>query len=757
MIASELPLAGTSAAVPDDLIDGLNPEQAAAVRTLHGPLAVIAGPGAGKTRVLTSRIAALVRTSSAWPSQILAVTFTNKAAGEMKERLGGLLGDDTVAPMWVCTFHSMCAKLLRIEHAAAGLPKAYTIVDAGDVRSILTAVLRELGLADDRKAARAQAAAISAAKNGAPTRPDPQTAQVYEAYQNRLARLGALDFDDLLLRTMQLLETNGDVLQRYADKFRYILVDEYQDTNPVQYRLVQLLATAHRNLCVVGDADQAIYGFRSATPAALQAFTDDWPDANVVMLGRNYRSTPQVLETCQAIIDPNPAKHRPTLTTDRPDGPPVRLVVCGDDRDEAALVVDELRHVPSSARVAVLSRTNAQTRPFEEALMRAGMLYTVVGTLRFYDRAEIKDAMAYLKLIANPLDAVALTRAVSAPRRGIGPKALETVAAQADGGDLLAAARRGLDAGQLGRGTKAWGEFLAHSDMVVAAARSGGPADAVRAVLDGGVTAHTRQTGGDSTTDRLENLDGLVGAAEDFAARSDTSDPWEQTTDFLAHVALVSAADAVDTHGHTPRVELMTVHASKGKEFDHVYVIGVEESLFPHSRAEDAADEAEERRLLFVACSRARQTLTISRAGQRFLHGAVVGNEPSRFLDDLPAAVEVLHRGHVRSAARNDVPSLLGRPAGRPAARPAPRAMGSSAATAAGTSRTRARSGNAGPRLEAAQAAVGAHVRHSKFGDGKITSIETSASQPTVQVRFNDGTRLLRLDLAPLALVRAAG
>lgn len=746
--------------VVEALTEGLNPEQASAVRALQGPVVVIAGPGSGKTRVLTHRVAALVRSGLAWPGEILAVTFTNKAAGEMRERLGVLLGEDTVRPMWVCTFHSLCAKILRIEAQAAGLPRAYSILDSGDVRSILREIHRDLLLPDEAADVRMSASTISRVKNGAAVRPDERTSKVMQAYAARLARLGALDFDDLLLRTRELLENDAVIRAKYQKRFRYVLVDEYQDTNPVQYHIVGMLSAGHRNICVVGDADQSIYGFRSATPAALQTFNDDWPDAVVVILEENYRSSGAILSVCQAVIAPNPAKFRSALRTSNAEGDPVQLVICDDDREEARFVATNAARARRSGSTAVLMRTNAQTRSLEDALLQEGVPYTVIGALRFYERSEIKDAVAYLRLLLNPTDAMALARVVANPRRGLGPKALGSVEEAAAGGDLVLAIERGLVDGTIMRARNGWEELLGALDAVRVAAETGGPQAAVKAVLDSGVREHVRVHGGENSAERLENLDELLNAAAEFAARNPTGgvgddgeiiDPRRLTELFLEQIALTASADDTETDSREGAVQLLTAHASKGKEFDTVFVIGVEENLFPHGRRGEVADEKEERRLLFVACSRARSHLTLTRAKRRFVHGNIIENPASRFLDDLPAEVETtdLSRvwpGSVNASRRAPRAGSRSEHWGRPGGNK----QGTGSPPGALVDLVRPVVA-AGPRLTADAAVVGQRVRHATFGEGTISAFSGDVGDEIVAIRFADGApRQFKLALAPI-------
>ena len=738
--------------------DGLNPEQRDAVTTLTGPLIVVAGPGSGKTRVLTHRIALLVASNTAEPWQILAVTFTNKAAEEMRERVAGLLPDVDPRRMWVSTFHSFCAKFLRIECEAAGLPNAYTILDTSDVRTLLREIHGALDMPTEPGELRTSASTISRIKNGMPVKPDATMSKVLAAYQSRLARLGALDFDDLLLRTKELLETNAEVRERWQRRFRTILVDEYQDTNPVQYAIVGMLAAKHRNICVVGDADQAIYGFRAATPEALVNFKNDWgAQTRVVKLGENYRSTPEILEVCQSIIDGNPSDMRPDLRTSNRSGQPVRVIVHGDDRNEARFVADEIRRDLQRGSVAVLMRTNAQTRGLEDALMTDGTPYAVVGALRFYERAEIKDALAYLRLVTNPADMLSLARAAGAPRRGIGPKTLEALELEADGGNLIETLRTLLAENRIGRGRSGWEELLTTLERITDDIDTLGPVGALDTVLTAGLRDYVRRHGGENAEDRVENLDELLNAAAQFVKTFDgeTVDsegalltPRRLTELFLERIALTSASEEAEG-GPAGCVQLLTAHASKGKEFDTVHVVGVEENLFPHGRRGEVADENEERRLLFVACSRARTRLTLHRARQRFLHGNIIENRESRFLDALPANVEHVDRSRIwpsntRPGGRTPRSGSRAENWGRPG-------KNTTAATREHGENAPRAIVNDGPRMSAAETGPGTRVNHARFGDGTVVSLTGTPGDEIVAIRFGDGqVRQFKLSLAPL-------
>jgi DNA helicase II / ATP-dependent DNA helicase PcrA len=761
------------APISEHLTEGLNPEQAAAVGCLAGPLLVVAGPGSGKTRVLTHRVAALLDVGVA-PWQILAVTFTNKAAGEMRGRLETMVGAATAKDLWVATFHSMCVRLLRANHEAAGLPRDFTIVDADDAAKLIGRALERKGEKLDRKELRGLQQDVSRAKNqgksvaqlassGAPG--DRVLADIWHRYEQELARVGGADFDDLLLRTMRMLEEHPQVTERYQRKFSHILVDEYQDTNPVQYRIVQLLAQEHRNLMVVGDLDQAIYAFRSATPELMERFAEDWPGARVITLDRNYRSTQAILETVRAVIAPNPAAHRPKLLAVNAKGDPVRVYAARDDRDEASWVVGQIAGTSASlAGHAILVRTHAQTRVIEEALKQRGVPYEILGGLRFYDRAEVKDALAYLKLTVNPADFLSFTRAVATPKRGLGPAALaevdELAIAQFDG-DLLHACT------QLGHGSSkkaaALDSFARLMTQLVAAAATSGPAGALKVIVDGsGLRDHVAKQ--DAGFDRVENLDELISSARGYVSDRDNVtvdgtpvpdlDPWQQTVAFLENVALVGAGDDADVS--SGRVQVVTAHASKGKEWPHVWVMGVEEGMYPHVRSTTAAEKREERRLLFVACSRAETTLTLSYAQRRALFGGQPDAcLPSPFLSDLPDSVETITSsrpdrswgasgGFASNVGRGGYQKRSAAVRARPVAQ-APKPAAASRPVAKPAARPSAPEPDLGDALCASDCYPGQIVRSAEFGLGTVEQV----AYGLVAVKFKDGS-VVKLEPAEL-------
>jgi DNA helicase II / ATP-dependent DNA helicase PcrA len=774
------------AAVPADLLEGLNDRQRDAVSALAGPVLVVAGPGSGKTRVLTHRIAALLRLGVA-PWRVLAVTFTNKAAGEMRDRVAVLVGEEQASQIWMSTFHSMCVKILRRDGSSVGLKRTFAIADADDARRIVRRLLVAEGLEarDATRQADEISSAISLAKNRLwgpehmAASGDPAmraAAYYYERYASEMAAQNLVDFDDLLLKTRDLLRTNPDVAGRYRLRFSHVLVDEYQDTNACQYEIVRALVGPDRNLCVVGDHDQAIYQWRGATSEALGAFDSDFPDATVVALDRNYRSTPSIVEVARAVIAPNTAVHRAELWTSNEPGAPVQLRAFGDDRDEARNVVSGIASsiaagAPPSAH-AVLYRTNALSRAVEAELAAQAVPYVVVGGQRFFERAEVKDAMAYLRVLVNDRDQASFTRAASVPRRRLGESTLALIADAARHRDMgLVAAARALHAeGALGRGAKPVEAFLADLDAVAQGAGEG-PLGAIEAVLavPGFVAAATtgasRELAGEA---RRENLDQLLTAVAEFCVAppaevamalglrpGESLEPGETLSArdalgaFVEHVALVSAVD-VDA---ADAVQLMTVHSSKGREFPRVWVIGVEDEMFPHSSAGSDSAVAEERRLLFVAVSRAERTLQMSWCARRFRFGELRDCGPSPFLADLPDSVEYTvaptpstggrNDGWARGTARRG--SLSGSWAKRPAGGHQRSAVAARAHTGPGTM---VRPAADGPRLSPDAVEVGAGVEHVSFGPGTVTDVDAT----TITVCFADKTRVLMLAHAPLRL-----
>jgi len=626
---------------------------------------VLAGAGSGKTRMLTHRIAHLIATGAAHPSEVLAVTFTNKAAREMRERVEALLGEHT--RVWVSTFHSTCVRILRRDIGHLGYSRSFVIYDDSDSLSAIKRVLKTLDLDERSYPPRAIRSELDRLKNRGLTPADlasidrldaSGTAEIYQAYQNELARANALDFGDLLLLTVRLFEDHSGVLADYQRRWRYVLVDEYQDTNPVQYRLLRLLSSAHQNLCVVGDEDQSIYRFREADIRNILDFEKDYPGARVFRLEQNYRSTQQILDAALAVVSHNTERMGKSLFTERGTGEPVRCFEAVDDRAEASYVVEEiLRGIERGRRLsdfAIFYRTHAQSRPFEEELLKYNLGYVVVGGTRFYDRAEIKTALAYLRALRNPDDTESMLRIINTPARGIGKTTVERVlAVAADHAEslyraLLRCRDEGLLSGVAARRTAVFLELLERLQQL--------PADSIPDLLtrvleqSGFVRALEAEDSVESES-RLENLRELVNAAEEFerqnrsgALELDEFDADRPLLDlFLEQVTLLAAADHLT--GDAQRVALLTAHVAKGLEFPTVFLVGMEEGLFPHYNSlDDPTSLEEERRLCYVGMTRAMEQLHLTNASMRRLYGSTRYNPPSRFLREIPPELSLGQR-----------------------------------------------------------------------------------------------------------------
>jgi DNA helicase-2/ATP-dependent DNA helicase PcrA len=660
------------------LLEGLNPQQREAVVHADSPLLIVAGAGSGKTRVLTHRIAYLLAARGVKPGEILAITFTNKAAGEMKERVAQLVGPRAKA-MWVSTFHSACVRILREQHAHLGFTSTFSIYDQGDSQRLVTLVCRDLDLDAKRFPARTLAHQISDLKNElvdhetaaarASNHVEKQVAEVYAAYQARLVQANAMDFDDLIMRTVELLQRFPDVAAHYRRRFRHVLVDEYQDTNHAQYVLVRELAghsvsvganagdVDAAELCVVGDADQSIYAFRGASIRNIVEFERDYPDAHVVLLEQNYRSTQTVLAAANAVIARNPGRKDKRLWSAQGDGPTITGYVADGEHDEAAFVAGEIdrltdEHDVAPSHVAVFYRTNAQSRVFEEVFIRVGLPYKVVGGVRFYERREVRDLLAYLKVLANPTDTISLRRILNTPRRGIGEKAESAIATYADRERLpFSAALDRVDEvpGLATRSASQAREFAALlGDLRELAAGGTAVGDVMEAILDrSGYTAMLEEQAdagdGVEAEGRRENLAELVAVAREYEAGT----PGGGLTGFLEQVSLVADTDQIpDADGGV--VTLMTLHAAKGLEFPVVFLTGMEDGVFPHLRSlGDPEEMQEERRLAYVGITRAEQRLYFTRSVVRSGWGTPMYNPASRFLEEVPSAL-IEWQGHVQ-------------------------------------------------------------------------------------------------------------
>ena len=626
-------------------LQGLNPPQRDAVLTTEGPVLVLAGAGTGKTAALTARLAHLIASRNAWPSQILAVTFTNKAAREMKERVASLSGGALEGMPWLGTFHSVAARMLRAHAELVGLKSNFTILDTDDQLRVMKQLIQASGLDEKRWPARQLAGMIDRWKNRGwlPPQVDAGEAEsfgpgrgreLYAAYQERLKTLNACDFGDLLLHMLAIFRSAPDVLESYRDRFRYILVDEYQDTNSGQYEWLKLLAEPRRNLCCVGDDDQSIYSWRGAEVANILKFEKDFPGAKVIRLEQNYRSTSHILSAADGVIANNAGRLGKTLWTDRGEGEKVRVIGVWDGPEEARRVGEEIEGAQARGRplsdIAILVRAQFQTREFEERFIGVGLPYQIIGGFRFYERAEIRDALAYLRLIHQPADDLAFERIVNQPKRGLGDKAVATIHAAARAGrqPLLIAAATLLDSDELQpRARNPLGRFVADIARWRTMADQLPHAELARTVLDeSGYTAMLQADRSAESAGRLENLAELARAMEEY----------DSLPAFLEHVSLVMEND--EDRGRD-KVTIMTIHAAKGLEFDTVFLPGWEEGIFPSQRALDEGGLAsleEERRLAYVAITRARRKCTILHAANRRIYGQWTSSLPSRFVAELP-------------------------------------------------------------------------------------------------------------------------
>jgi DNA helicase-2/ATP-dependent DNA helicase PcrA len=750
VVPSEVPSHAPADQRVADLLEGLNPPQRDAVLHGDGPLLILAGAGSGKTRVLTHRIAYLVHTQRARVGEILAITFTNKAAAEMRERVGMLLGHTTRA-MWVMTFHSACARMLRQQAERLGYTNRFTIYDASDSRRLVKRCLDQLDVDPKRFTPGAVAHQISDAKNKLRSADDyaqmvdgyfeRTVADAYKLYESELVRMNAMDFDDLLFRMVDVLELFPEVRARYSAAFRHVLVDEYQDTNHAQYRLLQLIAGEHQNLAVVGDDAQSVYSFRGADIRNILDFQDDFGregPVHVVKLEQNYRSTQTILDASNAVIAHNRAQMHKTLWTDQGAGDPVMIRELDDEHAEARYVLGEVQRLRdegvSLAEIACLYRTNAQSRVLQDALVRADVPFQIIGGTKFYERAEVKDALSYLTLLANPADAISFTRVANSPKRGIGQTSLSRVLAHAEAMGITTWEAASDPAGVPGLGTAAVRSFerfmqvmeglrervadnVPMGDLLEAVVHETGYLDALQA-------ERTIEAQG-----RIENLEQLVEVAREFdgthAAEQDRLDV------FLQETALRSDTDTrVDDGG---MVTLMTLHNAKGLEYPIIFMIGMEEGVFPHSRSLDEGTLEEERRLCYVGMTRAMRSLTLTHARQRNVFGSRAYGLPSRFLSEIPSEY-VDRQGALGSWS-----------------------AGGGATGAAGdrSIRPRASASWASMRADAPEPAAGRGFRlgddvlHAAFGEGVVTGTEPGG---VVVIRFaRDGSeRKLMAEYAPL-------
>ncbi|NJP68506.1 DNA helicase PcrA [Streptomyces spiramenti] len=751
---------------PEQLLTGLNEQQRAAVTHSGAPLLIVAGAGSGKTRVLTHRIGHLLAARGVHPGQILAITFTNKAAGEMKERVADLVGPRANA-MWVMTFHSACVRILRRESKKLGMTSSFSIYDAADSKRLMALVCRDLDLDPKKFPPKSFSAKVSNLKNelidpedfaaGAQDGFEKTLAEAYALYQSRLQQANALDFDDIIMTTVNLLQAFPDVAEHYRRRFRHVMVDEYQDTNHAQYTLVrELVGTASdepgavepAELCVVGDADQSIYAFRGATIRNILQFEEDYPQATTLLLEQNYRSTQTILTAANAVIERNENRRAKNLWTESGEGSKIVGYVADTEHDEAQFVAEEIDRLTDAGTsrpgdVAVFYRTNAQSRVFEEIFIRVGLPYKVVGGVRFYERREVRDVLAYLRVLANREDTVSLRRVLNVPKRGIGDRAeamIEALALQEKVSFAQALRRVDEAYGMAARSANAVKRFNALLEELATIAESGaGPATVLEAVLERtGYLAELQASTDPQDETRVENLQELAAVALEFEEAQPEDEPGT-LADFLERVSLVADSDQIpdDEEGSDGVITLMTLHTAKGLEFPTVFLTGMEDGVFPHMRSLGKTKELEEeRRLAYVGITRARERLYVTRATVRSAWGQPQYNPPSRFLEEIPAV------------------HLDWRRTGGTASAPAPGRGGTAAGGASRNRLTRGASGFATGRIkdrEVVALAPGDRVTHDTFGLGTVVAVEGSGDRAQATVDFGgESPKRLLLRYAPV-------
>lgn len=722
-----------------DCTYGLNPQQAEAVINIEGPMLIMAGAGSGKTKVLTCRVANLLQ-KGVRPYRILAITFTNKAAAEMRERVNNMSGP-AAKDVWLFTFHAFCARFLRMEiDKLPGYGGNFAIYDTADSQNLIKQILKEMNLDDKRFQPSGILSRISNAKNALQDAAafarqagdfyEQKVADIYSRYEQKLQLNNALDFDDLLMLSIKLLQENKEVREKYQDRFDYLLVDEYQDTNHAQYLLTKFLAAKHRNICVVGDADQSIYGWRGADIQNILDFEKDYPDAKVIKLEQNYRSTQIILDAANAVIENNTGRKPKNLWTENKSGADIIYFQAVDERDEARFVIEQLQNLQRTENkklgdMAILYRTNTQSRIFEEMLIKSGISYNMVGGLKFYERKEIKDIIAYLRVIFNPADSLSLLRIINVPKRGIGDASLAKIQAYAAANNVSlfeavsnAAAIDGLSSRFVSKLDDLAGIIFELMNLA-----SEAPVEDLidRVLRDTGYLEELENERTPQAQSRIDNLHELISVAQEFAA----SEEENNLENFLAHVALVSDID--DTELGEDAITLMTLHSSKGLEFPIVFLVGMEEGLFPHARTlMDETEIEEERRLCYVGITRAKEKLFLSSTKMRTIYGNTVTYPPSRFLQEIPARlVKTIKRQERFSALENfkQVSEKYSARLQKPASTFNPHSfMPQKPAAAAGGTGTRFNTGD--------------RVSHSKWGEGMVVSVKDSPDGQEVKVAF---------------------
>jgi DNA helicase II / ATP-dependent DNA helicase PcrA len=736
----------------DRLLNGMNPEQAEAVKATEGPLLIMAGAGSGKTRVLTHRIAFLMVEKGVNPYNILAITFTNKAAREMKDRIHNILGGAS-DNIWISTFHSMCVRILRRDIDRIGMNRNFTILDSTDQQSVIKAILKEKNIDPKKFDPRSLLGSISSAKNELTTPEelskqvggyyDQVVSDVYTEYQKRLRKNQALDFDDLIMTTIQLFQRVPEVLEFYQRKFQYIHVDEYQDTNRAQYMLVKLLASRFQNLCVVGDSDQSIYRWRGADIANILSFEKDYPRATVIFLEQNYRSTKRILQAANEVIQKNSNRKPKNLWTENHDGEKISYFRADTEQTEAQFVTGKIKEMTESGKrkysdFAILYRTNAQSRVMEEVLLKSNIEYSIVGGIKFYDRKEIKDILAYLRLISNPDDDISLIRVINVPKRGVGATSVDKIARYAQDHDISMfraleeadfiglspkITKAVIEFKEMVKGYTAMQEYLSVTELVEEILEKSGYIDMLKAEKS------------IESQSRLENLDEFLSVTKSFEQSNDD----KSLVAFLTDLALVADIDKLDEDDQPKdSVILMTLHAAKGLEFPIVFLMGMEEGVFPHSRSLMEEDEMEEeRRLAYVGITRAEEQLYLTNAQMRTLFGQTKMNPVSRFIQEIPAELldDVM-------AEKKSAFTPFGKSAAKAPTRPAPRKpVSRPVQTTTGG--------------ESVAWQVGDKAQHKKWGTGTVVSVKGSGDSVELDIAFPSPMGIKRL-LAKFAPIEKA-
>ncbi|MGM7703510.1 DNA helicase PcrA [Pseudalkalibacillus sp. Hm43] len=740
--------------IVERLLSGLNPEQKRAVKHTEGPLLIMAGAGSGKTRVLTHRIAYLLVEKGVAPWNILAITFTNKAAREMQNRVSAITGP-AADNIWISTFHSMCVRILRRDADRIGINRNFTILDATDQLSVIKQALKDLNLDSKKFDARSILGTISSAKNELKTADDFQkvasglfeevAADVYEVYEKQLRKNHALDFDDLIMSTIKLFQRVPEVLEHYQRKFQYIHVDEYQDTNRAQYVLVNLLADRFRNLCVVGDSDQSIYRWRGADIANILSFEEDYADAEVILLEQNYRSTKRILQAANEVIQNNTGRKPKNLWTENTEGKNIHYYQGDSEQTESFFVVGKIKEMLQEGRkpseMAILYRTNAQSRVIEEALLKSNITYQIVGGTKFYDRKEIKDVLAYLRLISNPDDDISLSRIINVPRRGIGSSTLDKIVQYAAMHDLSVMEALG-EVEQMGLSARFVNRLTEFRDQVMNWSKMQeylSVTELTEEVLDKtGYKEELKKEKSIESQSRLENLDEFLSVTQEFEKQNED----KSLVSFLTDLALVADIDKMDDDEEDKKkdgVVLMTLHSAKGLEFPVVFLMGLEEGIFPHSRSLFEEDEMEEeRRLAYVGITRAEEELYLTNAKMRTLYGKTTMNAPSRFINEIPEElVESMNE------EKETLPWMKtsGGPGG--------------AASRPGAPQRAHRKMPARPSGEGLDWNVGDKAKHGKWGVGTVVSTKGEGDSLELDIAFPQPTGIKRL-LAKFAPIEKA-